>query len=147
MKYEIMEQEHLSEIMALQTSWVAENITFGFAAATVEQLAEMLTPYCLVAKDNDQIIGFVMAEVRHGNEYCVFPRGVSYLEGLDLFVKKEYRSQGIGGELLRQCEELARENGIQFFLLSTATKDAETIRRFYTDNGYTIWTTQLFKKL
>ena len=88
-----------------------------------------------------------MAEIRNDNEFCIFPDGVSYLEINDLYVVKEYRSHGIGKELLNCCEKIARENGIEYIFLLSATKDAEAVRKFYTNNGFTIWTTNFFKKL
>ena len=42
-------------------------------------------------------------------------------------------------------KEKAKENNIEHFYLSSATKDAEAVRRFYQRNGYRIWTTVFFK--
>jgi len=147
--YELMRKEHLKAIEKLQQEWVTENITYGVAAGTIPQLEELLTPYCFVAKDEQtgEIIGYLMAEVQKDNEFCVFPTGESYIEVYDLFITKKYRSSGLGKELLQLCEEKASENGIKHILLSSATKDAEAVRNFYTNNNYTIWTTQFFKTL
>ena len=147
MTYELMENEHLIEVKKLQQEWQAENITYGVVAGTINQISEAMTPYCLIAKDGDKIIGYLMAELRSDNEYCIFPNGVSFIDVTDLFVTEQYRSRGIGKELLVQCERMARDNGTKHVLLSSATKDAETIRRFYTSNGYTIWTTQFYKNI
>jgi len=142
-----MQTEHLHEIAQLQQQWAAEQITYGFVAGTPEQIAVDLTPYCYVLKDAQRVIGYLMAEVRHDNEYCVFPNGASFIDVNDLFISKDYRSRGLGKVLLGRCEADARQNGIQHMLLSSATKDAEAVRQFYTSNDYTIWTTQFFKNL
>jgi ribosomal protein S18 acetylase RimI-like enzyme len=147
MTCETMKTEHLEEIAQLQQQWADEQITYGLVAGTPEQIAADLTPYCYVLKDAQQIIGYLMAEVRCDNEYCVFPSGAGFVEVNDLFIAKDYRSRGLGKTLLSQCETDARQNGIQHMLLSSATKDAEAIRGFYISNGYTIWTTQFFKSL
>jgi len=147
MTCEIMKAEHLEEIAQLQQQWAAEQLTYGLVAGTPEQIAEGLTPYCYVLKDAQRIIGYLMAEVRHDNAYCVFPKGASFVEVNDLFISKDHRSRGLGKALLRQCENDARQNGIQHMLLSSATKDAEAVRHYYTSNDYTIWTTQFFKSL
>ena len=147
MIYELMQKEHLLEIEKLQQDWQSENITYGLVAVTVDQISEAMTPYCLVAKDNGSVVGYLMAELRESNEYCVFPKGVSFVDVSDLFVTPKYRSRGVGKELLNKCEEIARADGIEHMLLSSATKDAEAVRKFYTNNGYTIWTTQFFKTI
>ena len=147
MIYELMQNKHLIDVEKLQQEWQLENITYGLVAGTIDQISEALTPYCLIAKDGENTVGYLMAECRNDNEYCVFPKGVSFIDVTDLFVTSKYRSQGIGRELLVQCEKIASENGIKHVLLSSATKDAETIRKFYTGNGYTIWTTQFFKNI
>ena len=142
-----MKKEHLTEVEKLQQEWVSENITYGFVAGTIEQISEAMTPYCLIVKDGKKMIGYLMAEIRNDNEFCIFPDGISYIEVNDLYVVKKYRSHGIGKELLNQCEKIARKNGIEYIFLLSATKDSENIRKFYTKNGFTIWTTNFFKKL
>ena len=146
MVYETMNKKHLPEIQRLQREWFDEDITYGHVAGTIDQIEEMLTEYCLIARNGNAIIGYIMAEVRHGGEFCVFPKGAGNMEITDLYVGKGYRSRGIGRELIRRCEEMARRDGINHFSLSSATKDAEAVRRFYTDNGYAVWTTHFFKE-
>jgi len=147
MTYETMTKEHLEAVEKLQQEWAAENITYGFVAGTPSQILEALTPYCYVLIDGEKVIGYLMAEVQQKNEYCVFPKGISFIEVFDLFITKNYRSRGLGKELLCLCEKEACQNGIKHILLSSATKDAETIRNFYASNDYMIWTTQFFKSL
>jgi len=148
MTCETMKSSHLDGVAKLQLEWVDENITYGFAAGTAEQIAEAMTPFCYVMKRADKIIGYLMAEVRHSNEYCVFPKGASFVEVYDLFVTNEYRSHGVGKKLLEHCEQEARAAGIKHILISSATKDADAVRNFYANkNDYTIWTTQFFKHL
>jgi len=147
MIFETMKTEHLEEVEKLQQEWASENITYGLTAGTLQQIADALTPYCFVLKDGQKVIGYLMAEIQQDNTYCVFPKGVRFIEVFDLFISKEYRSRGFGKELLCLCEKEARKNGILYMLLSSATKDAEAIRNFYTSNDYAIWTTQFFKNL
>ena len=147
MTYEIMKTEHLEEVEKLQQEWASENITYGLVAGTLQQISDALTPYCFVLKDDQKIIGYLMAEIRQDNTYCVFPEGAGYIEVFDLYIAKAYRSRGFGKELLCLCEKEAHKNGIKYMLLSSATKDAEAIRNFYTSNDYTVWTTQFFKNL
>lgn len=147
MIYELMKKEHLKAVEELQQEWEFENITYGVVAGTPQQITAAMTSYCFIVKDNQKVIGYLMAEIRQDNEYCVFPKGVSFIEVNDLFITKNYRSCGLGKGLLDMCESEARKNGIRYVLLSSATKDAEAVRNFYTNNDYTIWTTQFFKNL
>ncbi|MCL2364245.1 MAG: GNAT family N-acetyltransferase [Defluviitaleaceae bacterium] len=147
MTYEIMNSEHVEGVCKLHNEVAAEEIIFGVVPVTAEQIGAMLTPYCFVLKDRTEIVGFLLAELRHDSEFCVFPKGASYIEVHDLFIDKHYRSRGLGKTLLRHCEHEARNNGIQHMSLSSATKNAEAIRRFYTDSDYTVWTTHFFKNL
>lgn len=144
---EKMKAAHVETVEKLQQEWAQENITYGVAAGTQQQIAEAITPYCFVLKDEQKIIGYLMAEIRKENEYCVFPHGADFIEVHDLYIAKNYRSCGLGKELLCHCEKEAQKNGIKYVLLSSATKDAEAVRNFYTNNNYTVWTTQFFKRL
>ena len=147
MIYETMKKEYLNDVEKLQQEWASEDITYGVVAGTPQQIAEAMTPYCFVLKDEQKIVGYLLAELRRENEFCIFPDGASFIEVNDLFITKDYRSRGLGKMLLHHCEEEARKNGIEYVLLASATKDAGAIRNFYTSNDYTIWTTQFFKNL
>jgi ribosomal protein S18 acetylase RimI-like enzyme len=143
-----MQQTHVDAVLRLQKQWEMEEITYGVVAPTREQMIESLSPFNLVAIDNEEVIGFLIADMKEKSELCVFPSGASYLEIEDLYIRKDYRSKGIGEMLLRHCEELARKMcGTGCFLVSSATKNAEKIRRFYEKNDYQIWTTVFFKRV
>ena len=75
----------------------------------------------------------------------VFPMDTKYLQVYDLYIAPAYRSKCIGAELLTMVEEKAKKNGIKHIFLSSATIDAEAVRRFYKKNGFKIWTTTFFK--
>jgi len=148
MTCETMKPSHIDEVAKLQVEWADESITYGVTAGTVEQIAEAMTDFCYIMKHKDRIIGYLMAEVRDSNEYCVFPKGVRFIEVHDLFVTNDYRSYGVGKKLLEHCEQEALTAGIKHILISSATKDADAVRNFYMNkNDYKIWTTQFFKHL
>ena len=69
MIFETMGKEHLKEVESLQREWASENITYGLVAGTVEQISESITPYCLIAKNEQVIIGYLMAEIQKDNNY------------------------------------------------------------------------------
>ena len=145
-KYEPLSTEYIEAVMKLQKIWACEDITAGFMCDTYEDFEACINDYSFVALDGDEVVGFIDASMVHENEYNVFPIGSDYLTVNDLYVKAEYRRHKIGAELLALCEAAAAKNGIINIFLSSATKDAESIRKFYTDNGYGIWTTLFYKR-
>ena len=146
--YRQFEKTYADDIYKLQTEWVKENITDGYYADSCDEIIDYNKEYCYVAIHEKQIIGYVTAEMRvnDGSGYMnVFPKGADFLQVNDLYVSPAYRSNHIGEKLLSLVEEKAKENNIEHFYLSSATKDAEAVRRFYQRNGYRIWTTVFFK--
>ena len=137
--------EYAEAVVKLQQDWVYENITYGFVAETVESILALPNDYFYVALDGETVVGYLSAEVIRHNEYNIFPVGANYLQVNDLYVKAGYRNAGIGEQLLKTAEETAEKNGVCHILISSATKDADAVRRFYTRNGYNIWTTCFFK--
>lgn len=62
---------------------------------------------------NDVPVGFAQCQLRYDYVEGTSSAPVGYLEGL--FVKEEYRKQGIGKELLDACEKWAKEKGCREF--------------------------------
>lgn len=58
---------------------------------------------------------------------------IAYIQTIE--VASDRRGQGIGGELLRQCEQAAREAGAQSIWLHVSAQNAGAIR-LYERNGY-----------
>lgn len=141
-----MKHEHINDVMKLQQIWAHEDITYGFMCDTYEDFARCINDYSFVVIYNGKIIGFIDGEIAHDNEYNIFPVGSDYLVINDLYVKREYRSNKIGHMLLSLSEEAANKNGITNIFLSSATKKSDAIRKFYTDNGFGIWTTLFYKR-
>lgn len=56
----------------------------------------------------------------------------------DLFVSDEYRSKGIGGDLLRKLETRVKELGVKYIYTWTAGYEAPG---FYTKQGYEVFAT------
>lgn len=104
--------------------------------------------YFYIALDGETVVGYVTGEVKINNKdnyMNVFPMNEKYLQVNDLYIASAYRSRSIGAELLTIVEEKAKRNGIEHIFLSSATIDAESVRRFYEKNGFKIWTTTFFK--
>lgn len=146
--YKQFENTDVWDIIRLQNEWVKENITYGYCADSFDEIVNYNKEYFYLAVDGGQVIGYVIAEIciNDGDGYMnVCPKEEKYLRVNDLYVCSDYRNNRIGEKLLSFVEEKAKENHIQHFFISSATKDADAVRRFYQRNGYQIWTTVFFK--
>ena len=144
--YQPFNTSHTNGVLKLSQEWFRENITFGIIPDTAEDIASYKNEYFHVALNGEDVVGYITAEIINGNEYNLFPRGASYLRVNDLYIAKEYRSRGIGEKLLSIVEKKADENKVQHIYVSSATKDADAVRRFYQRNEYGIWTTIFYKR-
>ena len=90
----------------------------------VPALSEMWTRLEYIAKDKNGIeIGGILA-------------GIGYWNGLEvkvLWVKGGYRKKGIGTQILKHVEKLAKEKGATVSMVDTFDFQAED---FYLKNGY-----------
>ncbi|WP_062056839.1 GNAT family N-acetyltransferase [Aquimarina longa] len=92
----------------------------------VPALSDVWTPLEYVAKN------------QKGEEVAGVLSGIGYWSGLEikvLWVKKEYRKKGIGSQILKHVEELAKEKGATISMLDTFDFQAE---EFYLKNGYVV---------
>lgn len=138
---------YFPQVQQLQQIWAFENITYGVVAGGIMELAAIINPYCYIALNEDAVVGYLTASLIEANELNIFPRGGSYIQVDDVYILQEFRSLGIGRQLLARCEQQAAQDGINHFMVSSATKDAETVRKFYMNNGYHIWTTHFYKRI
>ncbi len=143
--YKQFTPEYVEAVLELQHTWVYENITYGVVKETREDMLGYINDYFYIAVEGEKVVGYITAEVVGDNEYNIFPTGAGFLRVNDLYIRKEYRGNKIGEKLLSLVEKKAHENGLKHILIASATKDAEAVRKFYTRNGYGIWTTIFFK--
>jgi ribosomal protein S18 acetylase RimI-like enzyme len=84
-----------------------------------------------VARDADEIVGFVMFGLEHGDYEQSVRRGVVH----NLFVLPTWRGNGIGERLLDAAEAALSDAGADVFSLETMAANARA-RRFYERQGY-----------
>jgi ribosomal protein S18 acetylase RimI-like enzyme len=75
-------------------------------------------------------VGYLWVDVKR-NTYTFLNEGLIRF----LHVDKDYRSKGIGTEMLRLGEELAKEQGADYITLGTNWKN-KTARSIYNKTGY-----------
>jgi len=74
--------------------------------------------------------------------------GTPYFEVDEIYVVPENRGRGVGSALYRFIEEAAQKEGMEYVMLTTATKDFRRILHFYIDEmGMEFWSARLFKKI
>ena len=132
--YKQFENCYAKTVAKLQKQWESEAITYGFVADTEDEILAYDKDYFYVAFDRETIVGYVIGEAKTNdkdNYMNVFPMNAEYLQVNDLYIAPVYRSKSIGAELLKIVEEKAKGNGIEHIFLSSATIDAEAVRRFY----------------
>lgn len=142
-------QADADALLALSAAWAEERCTFGVVPDTRESIisrASHADSVCFVALDGGIIIGYAAALIIRGGRLCVFPRGGDYLRIDELYVTGLYRNRGVGAGLLAVVESEAADAGIHSFMVSSAARDSESIRRFYTKHGYGVWSTNFCKR-
>ena len=146
--YKEFENNYAKDVVALQNQWADEGITFGFFPDVENEILAYDKEYFYIALDSETVVGYVMGELKANDKDSymnVFPMDAKYLQISDLYIAPAYRSKSIGAELLTIVEEKAKENNVEHIFLSSATIDAEAVRRFYEKSGFKIWTTTFFK--
>lgn len=146
--YKQFENHYAKSVANLQKQWQTEAITYGFIADSEDEIQSYDKKYFYIALDDETVVGYVTGKVKindKDNYMNVFPLNTEYLQVNDLYIAPTYRSKSIGAEFLTIVEEKSKANGVEHIFLSSATIDAESVRRFYVKNGFKIWTTTFFK--
>ena len=107
-----------------------------------EKLIDSDNKIILVARDNDTILGYVYGFIQdNGN---LFNNKIAKLDAL--FVKEQYRGNGIARSLIREFINWARENKVAYIELSVC-KDNTNAINLYKNEGFNIDKICLKKKL
>lgn len=115
------------------TSEEFQRMKLGFDEHTLDNAVEIQSAdrFGFVAMDGNTFIGCSSGlAYKNGVNYS----GWFYLT--DLFVEKPYRSQGVGGKLLRLLEEQIPSIGVKHIWTWTAGYEAPT---FYRKQGYQVF--------
>ncbi len=85
---------------------------------------------CLIAEDDGKAIGYLAASPK---EFTY--RTMSYVELENMGVTPEYRSQGVGSQLLERYLQWAREQGYEKAFVNAFAKN-ESALAFYRKHGF-----------
>lgn len=85
----------------------------------------------LVARDGDDLVGFVTFDIESGTYLQDTTRGIVS----NIYVEPAYRDTGVGSTLLETAESELRERGVDALALEVMA-DNDAARRFYRRHGY-----------
>lgn len=103
-------------------------------AADFEEILSSNESAIFLLSIENEVVGFAQCQLRHDYVEGTDSSPVGYLEGI--FVKAEYRKQGYAKDLLKKCEEWAKEQGCTEFA-SDCELDNDTSLKFHISMGFT----------
>ncbi|MDO6746526.1 GNAT family N-acetyltransferase [Gilvimarinus sp. 1_MG-2023] len=110
---------------------ISKLFSFSSGREVTGRIGEYIEEYpASVAVDKGAIVGFCYGK----------PFAPDVIELLNIFVKEELRSEGVGGELIRLFETLSVESFNAIILVNSllykSTETKKFASNFYIDNGY-----------
>ena len=141
-----LNDELLEKLIAMSEVWEAENSTYGYRKNDRSDIEENRI---FLAERDGEILGYLFGhEEKSERASSIMEDGTPYFEIEELYVVPSHRSEGIGRSLFHFAEQAVKTTGIEFIMLSTATKNYKSILHFYIDElGMDFWSARLFKKL
>lgn len=141
--------EDLDAVLHLERLWQQEHIAYGdFNPMSREQFSAVLDrdpDYFLVADSGGQVVGYIHAAVQRAASVEVIPAQEPYVEIENIYVQPEVRGHKVGSALLERLFEIARQQGIQRFVVGTRSTQTDAILRFYRRHGFTPWSIQFVR--
>lgn len=85
---------------------------------------------CLIAEENNKPVGYIAAAPKE-----VSYRLSKYIEIENMGICPNYRSKGIGSQLIEKCLKLAKEKGYQKAYVNSYFENSKAIK-FYENRGF-----------
>lgn len=117
-----------AELAAMMWDDSAEHL-----AAGMEQVISGGDGAVFLAVEDGKPVGFAQCQLRRDYVEGTDSSPVGYLEGI--YVRDGYRRQGTAGELLRRCEDWAREQGCSEFASDCELGNDDSLR-FHLSVGF-----------
>ncbi|UTF55674.1 GNAT family N-acetyltransferase [Natronosalvus rutilus] len=99
--------------------------------------------FIFVAEVDNEVIGYLLFEIRDAPPIFTRERDCALDQ---LYVKPEYRGEGIGQALIDRAVMIGEEKGAETIVLTIDAKN-EGALKFFDDLGYNIWRHHLFKPI
>ena len=138
-------EEVLNELIRMSEDWEKENSCHGYRK---NDKSDIDGNRIFLAYDGDTVIGYLFGYAEKSKESSsIMPDGTPCFEIEELYVRPEYRNQGIGRKLFDYVENTVRGE-VDYLMLSTATKNWKAILHFYLDElDMDFWSARLFKRI
>lgn len=136
----------LENLIAMSADWEAENSCHGYRK---NDRSDIAGNRIFLAEQDGETLGYLFGHTEKSERpSSIMAEGTPYFEIEELYVVPEHRSEGIGRALFRFVEREVQAMGIEYIMLSTATKDYKSILHFYIDElGMDFWNARLFKRI
>jgi GNAT superfamily N-acetyltransferase len=139
----------IDDVIALERQWEQEAIAYGdfnpMSREAYSAILERFPAYFLVAESDGRPVGYIHASVQRDNPVEVISAQEPYVAIEDIYVRPDFRNRDIGGALLERVFAIARQEGIQRFIVGTLSKETDSILKFYRSHGFIPWRIQFFK--
>lgn len=136
------------ELIEMSGEWESEFSSFGYLKNEAKDLENQRL---IIALDTDtnKLVGYLYGhKYKTKNNSATIPENSKVFELEEIYVKREYRSRGIGTTMFKAIEDKLKNEGVTYITLTTKTKDYKKIFHFYIEElGMTFWHARLFKEL
>lgn len=139
-----LNDETLERLILLSKEWEKEGSCYGYRQNSIDDIKDNRI---FVAIDDDIIAYLFGHKEKTKNKTTICQENDEYFVIEEIYVKKEYRNQGIGTKLFKYVENIIKDD-INLIVLSTATKNYQAILHFYIEEvGMEFWHATLFKRI
>ena len=136
------------ELIEMSDEWEKEFSSIGYLKNESKDLENQRL---IIALDTDtnKLVGYLYGhKYKTRNSSATIPENSKVFELEEIYVKKDYRSMGIGTTMFKAIEDKLKNEGVTYITLTTKTKDYKKIFHFYIEEmGMTFWHARLFKEL
>ena len=136
------------ELIEMSDEWEKEFSSIGYLKNESKDLENQRLVIALDT-DTNKLVGYLYGhKYKTRNSSATIPENSKVFELEEIYVKKDYRSMGIGTTMFNAMEEKLKVEGVSYITLTTKTKDYKKIFHFYIEEmGMTFWHARLFKEL
>ncbi len=128
---EKLKKADIPQLIELYKELVDFENTVETANEVYEKMLADKSYYLLVAKEDDKIVGSILAIICHSIPLS----GKSFVVVEDVIVKEEYRRFGVGRKLFEEIDKIALENNCCYSMLVSSGFRKEA-HAFYENQGY-----------
>ncbi len=136
------------ELIEMSGEWEKEFSSHGYLQNETKDLENQRLIIAMDTETN-KLVGYLYGhKYKTRNASATIPEDSKVFELEEIFVKKEYRSRGIGTTMFNAIEDKMKQEGVSYITLTTKTKDYKKIFNFYIEElGMSFWHARLFKQI